>query len=95
MISAVIRRIAPAHSAEPLALPVRVEVHAEALQLLLPVTLLATLRTRHSLREAGAGSSNLLTPTSYFLNYQVLNNPTVPCWVYLKSACHNFVTLVL
>ena len=33
-------------AAEPLALPVRVEVHAEALQLLLPVTLLATLRAR-------------------------------------------------
>ena len=46
LLSAVIRRIAPAHAAEPLALPVRVEVHAEALQLLLPVTLLATLRTR-------------------------------------------------
>ena len=46
LISAVIRRIAPAHAAEPLALPVRVEVHAEALQLLLPVMLLATVRTR-------------------------------------------------
>ena len=46
LLSAVIRRIAPANAAEPLALPVRVEVHAEALQLLLPVTLLATLRTR-------------------------------------------------
>ena len=34
------------NAAEPLALPVRVEVHAEALQLLLPVTLLATVRTR-------------------------------------------------
>ena len=46
LISAVIRRIAPANAAEPLALPVRVEVHAEALQLLLPLTLLATLRAR-------------------------------------------------
>ena len=35
LLSAVIRRIAPANAAEPLALPVRVEVHAEALQLLL------------------------------------------------------------
>ncbi len=47
------------------------------------------------LREAGAGSSNLLTPTNYFLINQVLNNPTIPCRGYLKSTCHNFATLVL
>ena len=45
-ISGVIRCIAPASAADPLALPVRVEVHAESLQLLMPVTLLATLRSR-------------------------------------------------
>ena len=51
-------------------------------------------RVWHCIREAGAGSSNLLTPTNYFLINQVLNNPTEPCWGYLKSACHTFVTLV-
>ena len=46
VVSGVIRRIAPASAADPLALPVRVEVHTESLQLLMPVTLLATLRSR-------------------------------------------------
>ena len=46
VVSGVIRRIAPASAADPLALPVRVEVHAESLQILMPVTLLATLRSR-------------------------------------------------
>ena len=55
LLSAVIRRIAPANAAEPLALPVRVEVHAEALQLLLPVTLLATVRTRLDTRQLQPG----------------------------------------
>ena len=46
LFSGVIQRIAPANATDPLALPVRVEVHTESLQLLMPVTLLAAVRLR-------------------------------------------------
>jgi DNA invertase Pin-like site-specific DNA recombinase len=45
-ISAVIRRVAPASAADPLAALARVEVHAASLQLLMPVGLLAAMRSR-------------------------------------------------
>jgi hypothetical protein len=45
-LSVIIRRVAPASAADPLAAPTRVEVHAESLQLLMPVTLLASMRSR-------------------------------------------------
>jgi DNA invertase Pin-like site-specific DNA recombinase len=46
MIGAVIRRVAPASAADPLSALSRVDVHAESLQLLMPVTLLASMRSR-------------------------------------------------
>jgi hypothetical protein len=45
-LSVIIRRVAPASAADPLAAPTRVEVHAKSLQLLMPVTLLASMRSR-------------------------------------------------
>jgi DNA invertase Pin-like site-specific DNA recombinase len=45
-LSAAIRRVAPARAADPLAVLVRAEVHTESLQLLLPVSLLASIRSR-------------------------------------------------
>ncbi len=46
MVSAVIKRLAPASAADPLSALTRVEVHAESLQLLMPVALLASKRSR-------------------------------------------------
>ena len=45
-IGAIIRRLAPASAADPLSALTRVEVHAESLQLLMPVALLASMRSR-------------------------------------------------
>ncbi len=44
--SAAIRRLAPASGDDPLSVLTRVEVHADSLQLLMPVGLLAAMRTR-------------------------------------------------
>jgi len=46
MTSVVIRRLAPASAAEPLSFLVRLEVHADTLQLLMPVGLLAAMRSK-------------------------------------------------
>jgi len=54
MVSAVIKRIAPASAAEPLTPLTRVEVHAESLQLLMPVGLLASMRSRLAPNETAA-----------------------------------------
>jgi len=46
MIRMVIERVAPANAVEPLSLPTTIEVHADSLQLLMPVALLAAMRSR-------------------------------------------------
>ena len=46
IVSSAVRRLAPAGIADPLSLPSRVEIHAELLQLLIPIELLATIRAR-------------------------------------------------
>ncbi len=46
MVSAAIRRLAPASGDNPLSLLTRIEVHTDSLQLLMPVGLLAAMRAR-------------------------------------------------
>ena len=46
IVSAVLRRIAPATETDPLSILARLEIHAESLQLLIPIGLLATTRAR-------------------------------------------------
>ena len=63
MIGTTIERIAPANAAEPPTLLKRVEVHAESLLLLMPVALLASLRSRlepNEMAEADAANPTLL-----------------------------------
>lgn len=52
--STAIRRLAPAISSEPLSLPTRIEVHADSLQLLMPIALLAPMRARLEAGETAA-----------------------------------------
>ena len=46
MIGAAIRRLAPAGAEDPLSLPGRIEIREDSLQLLMPVALLASVRSR-------------------------------------------------
>ncbi|MBT5459438.1 MAG: hypothetical protein HOK82_22805 [Rhodospirillaceae bacterium] len=46
MVSAAIRRLMPASTDDPLALSVRIEVHPQSLQLLLPIDMLARMSSR-------------------------------------------------
>lgn len=65
-LSAVIRCVAPTRAADPLATLVRVEIHAESLQLLMPVSLLASMRSRlepGEMAEPDAADSGLLRLT--------------------------------
>jgi hypothetical protein len=66
LVSAAIRRIAPASAADPLSLLVRLEVHGAALHLLMPVALLPAIRSRlepGGTAEADAADSALLRLT--------------------------------
>ena len=46
LLSNAIRRLVPVCTGEPLSIPVRIEVHADALRLLMPMTLLDSVRAR-------------------------------------------------
>ncbi len=61
MISTSIERIAPANSTEPLALLTRIEVHAESLQLLMPIARLASMHSR--LAPAESAEPDAADPT--------------------------------
>jgi hypothetical protein len=54
VISTAIRRLVPADFAEPLSLPTRIEVHAESLQVLMPIALLTAMRARLEAGETAA-----------------------------------------
>ena len=60
LVSTSLRRLAPRVS-EPLLLPERVEVHADNLQLLLPISLLATVRARLADNEIAEGDAAVPT----------------------------------
>ena len=66
MINTTIERIVPGNTTEPLTLLTRIEVHAESLQLLMPIAMLASMRSRlapEETAEGDAGNPTLLRLT--------------------------------